>query len=105
MKLQSILNDCLIHWKKISGFDFTLLHSNDDVYLTTALKKLPATSRLQTFREGTALSIANTRCCLYKIFHQNELLYLLIVWGSGENASVIGELAVYQIQSLLKACL
>ena len=34
---------------------------------------------------------------------RDELLYILIVWGSGESTSTIGELAVCQIRSLIEA--
>ena len=47
--------------------------------------------------------MANSDCCLYKVQEKGDLAYILIVWGSGESVPTIGELAVYQIESLLSA--
>mgnify|MGYP001051650845 CR=1 FL=1 len=103
MAIQQILKKSLDDWKEISRLDFCLVDANDQVYISTCRKKLPAASKLQAFRENTALSMANTSCCLYKIMNSSELLYLLVVWGSGESVPTIGELAVCQVQSLLTA--
>lgn len=103
MAIQQILKKSLDDWKEISRLDFCLIDANDQVYITTCSKKLPAPSKLQTFRESPALSIANTSRCLYKIMNSGELQYILVVWGSGESVPTIGELAVCQIQSLLTA--
>lgn len=103
MALHQILEDCLEEWKRISSLDFCLLDSDDNIYLTTCDKQLPASSKLQEFRESDALTVANTRCCLYKISHHYEIPYILIVWGHGDAVPTIGELAVCQIQTLLTA--
>ena len=41
--------------------------------------------------------------CLYKVHDREEFSYILIVWGSGDSVPTIGELAVYQIESLITA--
>lgn len=103
MALQQTLQTCLEDWKRISTLDFCLLDSDDEIYITTCDKQLPASSKLEEFRESDALTIANTSRCLYKIMNGYELQYILVVWGYGESVPVIGELAVCQIQSLLNA--
>lgn len=103
MAIQQILTKCLDDWKQISRLDFCLIDTNDQIYLSTCSKKLPAESKLQAFRESPALSMANTSRCLYKILHNGELQYILVVWGSGESVHTIGELAVCQVKSLLTA--
>lgn len=103
MKIQQILQKCLEDWKDISQLDFCLLNTEDTVYLSTCTRKLPSAAKLQEFKESSALCMSNTTCCLYKITENDELLYLLIVWGSGEALRTIGELAVCQIKSLLTA--
>ena len=103
MALLKTLQTCLEDWKRISSLDFCLLDSDDEIYLTTCDKQLPASSKLQEFRNSEALTVANTSRCLYKIMNGYELQYILVVWGYGESVPVIGELAVCQIQSLLTA--
>lgn len=103
MKIQQILKKCLEDWKNISRLDFCLLNMDNTVFLCTSDRKLPAKDRLEAFKESPALCMSNTNCHLYKVsgFHQSQ--YILIVWGTGESVSTIGELAVCQIESLLTA--
>lgn len=103
MSIQRTLQKCMEDWKQISGFDFCLLSDDASVFVTTCQKRLPAQSKLEEFRDSTALCVANSSYCLFKIREKDELLYILIVWGSGENISTIGELAVCQIRSLVEA--
>ncbi|MGN8631998.1 PucR family transcriptional regulator [Blautia sp. HCP3S3_G3] len=103
MAIQQILKKCLNDWKEISQLDFCMVNSNDEIYVTTCDRKLPSSDTLQEFRDSAALCRANSSLCLYKIQDGSEFPYLLIVWGSGDSVSTIGELAVCQILSLLTA--
>lgn len=103
MSIQRTLQKCLNDWKTISQLDFCLLDSNNSIYITTCSKQLPSAAKLEDFRKSDALCMANTGCCLYKVHQKGSFLYLLIVWGTGESVPTIGELAVYQIESLLEA--
>lgn len=103
MKIQQILQKCLTDWKNISQLDFCLIDSENNVFVSTCDKKLPAQKKLDEFRQSNALCVSNTSCCLYKLTEIQTDSYLLIVWGKGEAASTIGELAVCQIQSLFTA--
>ena len=103
MKIQQILQKCLTDWKNISQLDFCLIDSENNVFVSTCDKKLPAQKKLDEFRQSNALCVSNTSCCLYKLTEIQTDSYLLIVWGKGEAASTIGELAVCQIQNLFTA--
>ena len=103
MSLQQNLQKCLETWKNISHLDFCLLTENNDVYVTTGRKRLPARDRLAEFREDSALCIASSSLCMYKIMNRGDCIYLLLVWGNGDSLATIGELAVCQIQSLMEA--
>ena len=103
MKIQQILQKCLTDWKNISLLDFCLIDSENNVFVSTCDKKLPAQKKLDEFRQSNALCVSNTSCCLYKLTEIQTDSYLLIVWGRGEAASTIGELAVCQIHSLFTA--
>lgn len=103
MSIQRTLQKCLDDWKTISQLDFCLLDMNNTVYITTSSRRLPSETKLNEFRSSSALCMANASCCLYKVSEKGTLSYLLIVWGTEDSTPTIGELAVYQIESLLEA--
>ena len=91
MKIQQILQKCLTDWKNISQLDFCLLDSDNHIFLSTCDKKLPAESKLEEFRQSSALCVSNTSCCLYKIMENHSISYILIVWGKAESTATIGD--------------
>ena len=103
ISIQRNLQKCMEDWKQISGLDFCLLSEDNSVFVATGERRIPSAGKLEDFRNGDALCTANASCCLYKVMDRYELLYILIVWGSGESTSTIGELAVCQIRSLIEA--
>nr|WP_298088980.1 helix-turn-helix domain-containing protein [uncultured Blautia sp.] len=103
MSIRRNLQKCMEDWKQISGLDFCLLSEDNSVFVATGERRIPSAGKLEDFRNGDALCTANASCCLYKVMDRDELLYILIVWGSGESTSTIGELAVCQIRSLIEA--
>ena len=103
MSIQRTLQKCLDDWKESSGLDFCLLDLNSQPFCATCSRQLPSASRLEEFSESSALCMANTGSCLYKVHDREEFSYILIVWGSGDSVPTIGELAVYQIESLITA--
>lgn len=103
ISIQRNLQKCMEDWKQISGLDFCLLSEDNSVFVATGERRIPSAGKLEDFRNGDALCTANASCCLYKVMDRDELLYILIVWGSGESTSTIGELAVCQIRILIEA--
>ena len=103
MKIQQTIQKSLDDWNRISGLDFCILDENDLIYISTGNRRLPSSEKLAQFREDPALCISNHSCSLYKLNNAPQSNMLLIVWGSGEQASTIGELAVCQVESLLTA--
>ena len=103
MSIQRTLQKCLDDWKEISRLDFCLLDLNGQPFCSTCSRQLPSASRLEEFSESSALCMANTGSCLYKVHDREEFSYILIVWGAGDSVPTIGELAVYQIESLITA--
>lgn len=81
MKIQQILQKCLTDWKNISQLDFCLIDSENNVFVSTCDKKLPAQKKLDEFRQSNALCVSNTSCCLYKLTEIQTDSYLLIVWA------------------------
>ena len=103
MKIQKKKKKSLDDWNRISGLDFCILDENDQIYISTGDRRLPSSEKLAQFREDPALCISNHSCSLYKLNNAPQSNMLLIVWGSGEQTSTIGELAVCQVESLLTA--
>ena len=101
MKLLQMLQKFFEDWKNISRLDFCLLNMDDSVYTSTCDRKLPSSSKLAEFKESPALCMSNISCWLYKIMESHQLQYILIVWGTDESVSTIGELAVCQIENIL----
>lgn len=103
MTIQHVLQKCLDDWSRISHLDFCLLNFDNSVFVSTCSRKLPAASKLQEFRESSALCVSNTSNSLFKISDSGDTPYILVVWGSKDSMPTIGELAVCQVESLLCA--
>ena len=43
------------------------------------------------------------KCQFFKIFDEQQLEYILIADGAGENAHMVGKMVAFQIQNLLVA--
>lgn len=103
MTIQHVLQKCLDDWSRISHLDFCLLNFDNSVFVSTCSRKLPAASKLQEFRESSALCVSNTSNSLFKVSDSGDTPYILVVWGSKDSMPTIGELAVCQVESLLCA--
>lgn len=103
MAIQQILQKYLNDWNRISHFDYCLLNPDNSIYASTTSRKLPSSTKIQDFREQPAICVSNTTCSMFKVFYNQECLYILIVWGSKDAVLTIGELAVCQVESLLEA--
>lgn len=103
MNLKQLLGQTLQEWREISGLDFCLLQSNGEEYLPASSHPSPSKDKIETFLSQDAVAKASASVHYYKIFKQQDLIYILIVWGKGTQAHTIGELAVCQVQSILKA--
>lgn len=103
MAIQQILQKYLHDWNRISHFDYCLLNPDNSVYASTTSRRLPSGAKIQDFREQPAVCVSNTTCSMFKVFYNQECLYILIVWGTKEDVLTIGELAVCQVESLLEA--
>lgn len=103
MALQQILQKSLDDWKAISNLDFCLLDQDNQVYVSTCTRPLPTAAKLAEFRESSMMTMANAAREIHKIMENDKILYLLIVWGTEDQVSTIGKLAVCQVSSLLTA--
>ena len=103
MSVQRTLQKYMDDWKRISHFDFCLLQEDNSILVTTC--DTPPSSRIQTGRIPQQHCSLSVQCHLLSLQnHRKERTsYLLIVWGSEDSVSTIGELAVCQIESILES--
>ncbi len=90
-------------WKEISGLDFALLTPQGKESVNTGARKLPASQKLKEFLEQPAVSKAVRDLHYFKVYQQDSVIYVLLVWGKDISAHTIGELAVCQIEELSEA--
>ena len=76
MSVQRTLQKYMDDWKRISHLDFCLLLEDNSVFVATCEKRLPSTAKLDEFRQSTALCLANTTYCLYKVTEKSDVLWL-----------------------------
>lgn len=103
MTLQQALEKTLTSWKEASHLDFCLLTPDEKILFSTCTKKLPSRQKLQEFIESDALGMANASCHMFKTSEIQKDSPLLLLWGKSEQAQLVGELAVCQVNSLLEA--
>lgn len=104
MTIHRTLEKSLNRWKEISGLDFALLAPDGKEYVNTGSKKLPSCQNLEEFLAQPAISKASGHLHYFKVYQDEEIHYLLLVWGKGISSHTIGELAVCQIEELTEAC-
>ena len=93
MTIHRTLEKSLNRWKEISGLDFALIAPDGKEYVNTGSRKLPSSQNLEEFLSQTAISKASGNLHYFKIYQQEELSCLLLVWGKGVSSHTIGELA------------
>lgn len=103
MTVQRTLEKSLLKWKEISGLDFALLAPDGKEYINTGSRKLPSSQSLEEFLLQAAVSKASGSLHYFKVYQEEEIIYLLLVWGKGTASHTIGELAVCQIGELTEA--
>ena len=72
MSIQRTLQKYMDDWKNISGLDFCLLTSENEIFVTTCSRTLPSEAKLEEFRSGNALIMANTSRCLCKVMYKEK---------------------------------
>lgn len=102
MNLKQLLTRILLEWRSISGLDFCLFTEKCHVYLPPESHDIPYPEDIKIFMDQEEPSMDFLSARFFKIIRDNELVYVLIVWGEAEQVRTIGELAVCQIRSILE---
>ncbi|MBR3040370.1 MAG: helix-turn-helix domain-containing protein [Lachnospiraceae bacterium] len=98
-----ILQNSIDGMKNISRMDLCVTDTDGKVVATTASFQTNYTAAVEEFVKSPADSQEIQNSLYFKIYDDQQLEYIVICSGVGENAYVVGKMAAFQIQSLVVA--
>lgn len=98
-----ILQNTIEGLKAIGRVEFCVVDAEGKTLAETAPDLLPQSSTALEFAKSPADSQEVAGNQYFKIYDEQQLEYMLIAMGSGENVYMIGKMAAFQIQNLLVA--
>ncbi|MCR5670027.1 MAG: helix-turn-helix domain-containing protein [Butyrivibrio sp.] len=98
-----ILQNTIDGLKNIAHVDLYVLDVDGKEVAATAADSLSVSSVARDFVESPADSQEIQGYQYFKIYDEQQLEYILICTGSGDNTYMLGKMIAYQIQSLLVA--
>lgn len=98
-----ILQDTLSGMKDITKTDLTIVDPDGKVISSTLNDITVNRQDIVNFSESQADSQEIRGTLFYKVFDDYQIEYIIILDASGENAAMVGKMAVFQIQNLLIA--
>lgn len=101
MVSNQVLQNAIEGVKSISGYEIGLAAPGEEGTLFTAPVFRDAWSYLETFRALGQTEAQKDGFLLFKVYSGSAMEYILAVKGTGENATLVGRMAAFQIQTLL----
>ena len=98
-----ILQNTIEGLKGISRIDFCVLDTEGKALATTFEDTWNYESAVLSFVESPADSKVIQGCQFFKIFDEQQLEYVLLAGGESEDVYMLGQIAAFQVQSLLVA--
>ena len=98
-----ILQNSIDEMKRISHMDLCVTDTEGKVVATTASFQTNYTQAVEEFVKSPADSQEIQSNQYFKIYDDQQLEYIVICSGVGENTYVVGKMAAFQIQSLVVA--
>lgn len=98
-----ILQNTIEGLKAIGRVEFCVVDAEGKTLAETTPEMMKQTTAALEFAKSPADSQEVAGNQYFKIYDEQQLEYMLIVMGSGENVYMIGKMAAFQIQSLLVA--
>jgi len=98
-----ILQSTIDGIKGISRVDLTVADVDGKIVATTQLSQTNLTVAIVEFANSPADSQEIQGSQFFKIYDEQQLEYVLISAGAGENSYTVGKMAAFQIQTLLVA--
>ena len=98
-----ILQNSIDGMKNISRMDLCVTDTEGKVVATTASFQTNYTTAVEEFVKSPADSQEIQNDQYFKIYDDQQLEYIVICSGTGENTYVVGKMAAFQIQSMVVA--
>lgn len=98
-----ILQNTIEGLKTISRVDFSVIDTDGKVVAATADNMGDYEKSALDFAKSPADSQEIQNCQFFKVYDEQQLEYILIAGGAGENLYMVGKMVAYQIQNLLVA--
>ncbi len=98
-----ILQSTLDGLKGISRVELCLCDPTGKTVVTTSVQMEPVAADLQAFAASSADSQVIKGCQFFKVYDEQQLEYVLLAKGSGDDVYMVGKMVAFQIQSLLVA--
>ena len=98
-----ILQSTIEGLKSISRVEFCVVDVDGKMVAATSGDMENCVSAAYIFAQSPADSQEAQGCQFFKIFDEQQLEYVLVAAGSGEDIYMIGKMAAFQVQSLLVA--
>jgi len=98
-----ILQSTLDGLKSITRIDFCIVDTDGKALASTFTEQGNYEDEVLSFVESPADSQVVQGYQFFKIYDEHQLEYVLLVSGGGEDAYMIGKLAIFQIQGLMTA--
>ncbi len=98
-----ILQNSIEGMKSISGMDLCVTDTEGKVVATTASFQTNYTTAVEEFVKSPADSQEIQNDQYFKIYDDQQLEYIVICSGTGENTYVVGKMVAFQIQSMVVA--
>ena len=96
-----IMQSTLDGLKKITREDFWLFSPEGNLLVATNTEDRAEKKEIQSFSASPADSQVIGEVCFFKVYDEHQLMYVLLSGGKGDP--MIGQVAAYQLQSLLVA--
>lgn len=103
MVSNQILQNTIEGLKKIARVEFCVLDIDGKTVATTLDIPQNFEKSILEFVKSPADSQEVQRYQFFKIYDEQQLEYILVAGGSGENSYMVGKMASFQIQNLLVA--
>ena len=98
-----ILQNTIEGLKAIARVDFCVMDADGKEAASTTANMRQSSAEIAEFAKSPADSQEIQGCQYFKIFDEQQLEYVLVAAGTGEDVYMVGKMAAFQIQNLLVA--
>lgn len=100
---KQIIQNCIDELKSITKVDLFVYDTNGSLLADTGGTIAVTATIIEEFSSSSADTQTVGSAHLFKIMDEGEVIYILVATGAGDNAYMIGKVAVCQFQNLIVA--